>query len=234
MKIHPLALSALLAVVSVSSIDAFVATSPRVKPRTSKGSFSDAKENSHGILKRLQSAVAEASPTTTRLSVYQDYYEESYDENEGVNLDAYGQPVYYEEEFVSSSLNIADADATATPPQEVLPETPVSPPPATAQAAGETALSAFAGTSGLSAGVSAGVVAFGGLAVARTALGQRQKKLDEEKRNLEEQQKRLETESAKLKRDTSQSNLFLVSLCLFNSVRKPKKLLLSRSLNFFV
>jgi len=211
MKIHPLALSAVLAVFSVSSTDAFVATSPRVKPTASKGSFSDPEKKSRGVLRRLQSAVAEASPTTTRLSVYQDYYEESYyEENEGVNLDAYGQPVYYEEEFMSSSLNIADADAT--PPQELSSETPVSPPPATAQAAGETALSAFAGSSGLSAGVSAGAVAFGGLAVARTALGQRQKKLDEEKRNLEEQQKRFETESAKLKRDTSQSNLFLSTI----------------------
>ena len=109
---------------------------------------------------------------------------------------------------MSSSLNLAEADESMTPPQE-LSETPVSLPPAAA--AGEAALSAF-GATGFSAGVSAGAVAFGGLAVARTALGQRQKKLDEEKRNLEEQQKRLKTESAKLQRDTSTNNLFLVSL----------------------
>lgn len=222
MNIHPLVLSALFAVVSVTPTDAFVATPPISKTTASKGSFSirnRLSKNSNGILKRIQSVVAEASPATTRLFMYEN---EEYDDR--FNMDS---TEYFEEwitpegEFMASSITMAEADAmqesqtapgepqTTAPPQEggLSPE----PPSATTEAAGRTFLSTLTETTGLSAAASISTVAFGGLAAARGVLGQRQKKLDEEKRNLEEQQKRIETESAKLQADTSQNNLFLVS-----------------------
>ena len=226
MRVHPSALSAFLAVVSLTSTDAFVGRVPRSKPTASKGSFSirNRSEKNNGVLKTLYSTVSEASPAATRLSMFEnsdDYQEheqyqnyQDYGDYQGISFDATesnDQSTYYEDEVVSNSFTLADADVTtleSTPPQGA-PEAPVSPPAATAGGA----VSAIA-TSPI---LGASAVAFGGLAVARTALGQRQKKLDEEKRNLEEQQKRIETESAKLQKDTSQSNLFLVSFFSFSS-----------------
>lgn len=206
MKIHPLALSTLLAVASVISTDAFVVPFSRSMPMTSSRS-----EMNNGVLKILRFVVAEASPATTCLSMFEsneDYenYEENYEDYyEGVLFDAMetnDRWMYYsEEEAYFSSLTLAEADAPtieSTTPQQLSSETAATP---------GTALSVLAVTPGLSVGA----VALGGLAVARGALGQRQKKLDEERRNLEEQQKRFEKESAKLQQDTSQNNLFLVS-----------------------
>ena len=221
MRLHPLALSAFFVAVSLTSTDAFVGRVPRSKPTTSKGGIfiRGRSEENNGVLKKLYSAVSEASPATTRLSMfdsseeyqeyqqyqnYQDYGD--YQNYEGVSVDATksnNQWTSYEDEATANSFTLADADvptAESTPPQG----TPEIPPPA---AAGGSVFSALAATPILGASA----VALGGLAVARNALGQRQKKLDEEKRNLEEQQKRLESESAKLQKDTSQSNLFLVS-----------------------
>ena len=221
MRVHPLALSAFFAAVSLTSTDAFVGRVPRSKPTTSKGGISirGTSEKNNGVLKNLYSAVSEASTATTRLSMldnseeyqeyqqyqnYQDYGD--YQNYEGVSVDATesnNQWTSYEDEATANSFTLADADvptAESPPPQG----TPEIPPPVSA---GGSVFSALAATPILGASA----VALGGLAVARNALGQRQKKLDEEKRNLEEQQKRLESESAKLQKDTSQSNLFLVS-----------------------
>jgi len=222
MNIHPLALIALFA---VASTDAFVATIPRAKTTASNGSFSihnSFDKNSNGILKNVQSVIAEASPSTTRLSVFGN--SENYEYNESIILDAtttIDPSIMFNEEMMGTSLTLADADATAaTPPvsSETATTTPepsnastssasASPPQATAGGV----LSTLAATPALSAGASIGAVALGGLVFARSTLGQRQNKLDEEKRTIEEQQKRLETEAAKLQKDTSQNNLFLVS-----------------------
>ena len=219
MKVHSLTLSAVLA---VTSSDAFVGKVPRSKPTASKGSVSirSRSEKENGVFKRLQSVVADASPTTTRLSMYEGNEEQEYEQYqnyqeygdyqnyEGVSLDAAetnDQWTYYKEDSIGNSLTLAEADVSTA--ESAAAPKPVTPPAATAGAAGG-AFSTLAATPVLGAGA----VVFGGLAVARTALGQRQKKLDEEKRNLEEQQKRLETESAKLQKDTSQSNIFLVRL----------------------
>jgi hypothetical protein len=223
MNIHPLALTALFA---VASTDAFVTTIPRAKRTASNGSFSIHNifdKSSNGILKNVQSVVAEASPSTTRLFAFDN--SESYEYNESVFLDAtttINPSIMYNEEMMGTSLTVADADArAATPPVSSETATTTSepsnasassasssPPP---QATAGGVLSTLAATPALSAGASISAVALGGLAFARSTLGQRQKKLDEEKRTIEEQQKRLETEAAKLQKDTSQNNLFLVS-----------------------
>lgn len=224
MRVHPSVLSAFLAVVSLASTDAFVGKVPRSKPTASKGSFSirSRSEKNKGVLRTLYSTVSEASPAATRLSMFEnsDDYQEyeqyqnyqdygDYQNYQDASFDAtesHDQWTHYEDEAMTNSFTLADADVTTA---EGTPETPVSPPAATAAGA----VSALA-TSPI---LGASAVAFGGLALARTALGQRQKKLDEEKRNLEDQQKRLETESSKLQKDTSQSNLFLVSFCGFKN-----------------
>jgi hypothetical protein len=236
MNIHPLALTALFA---VASTDAFVVTFPRGKTAASKGSFSihnSFDKNNNDILNTIQSVVADASPATTRLFAFDNSENDVY--NESVILDAtkpIDPSIMFNEEIMASSITLADADilqeskAMAAPPP-VSSETATTPEPSKASAspppqATETAggvLSTLAATPALSAGASIGTVALGGLAFARSMLGQRQKKLDEEKRTIEEQQKRLETEAAKLQKDTSQNNLFLVSsftFCLYECSR---------------
>ena len=161
-------------------------------------------KNNNGVLERLESVVAGASPATTRLFNYEN------SENDGsVILDAtqtIDKSIFLNEEIIATSLTLAEGDAlqeskavaveakaTAVTPQKqggaMSSETATTP----AQATGGGTLSTLAATPGLSAAVSIGTVALGGLAIARSVLGQRQKKLDEEKRNLEEQQKRFET-----------------------------------------
>jgi hypothetical protein len=212
MRIHPLALAALLAVASDISTDAFEAIFSWSKPTTSKGKLTirhSYENHNDDVLRRLKSVVAGASPATTRLYMF---------ENSDNNERYYDHLIDLSDESMATSFSLADADplqeSTPTQQGDVASETAATPeassPPAssTTQAAGGGAFSAIAATS---TGASIGAVAFGGLAVARSLLGQRRKKLDEEKRNLEEQQNRLQTEADRLQKDTTQSNVLLVS-----------------------
>ena len=180
MKISHLALVVLSAFPLLTKNDAFVVTPTR--------SFD---KNRNEILKRLQSVVAEASPTTTQLFMFENI--ENYESFISDTTESIDESIIPNDEISSSSLTVAE---TAQPG---------------AQAAGGQALSAAVATQGLSAGAAVSTVAFGGLAVARAALAQRQKKLDEEKFDLEEKQKRIEEQQRRLETESTQSNVLLVS-----------------------
>jgi hypothetical protein len=190
MRIHPLALAAVLAS-ATTSIDAFVI--PIVRKATT---------TTIATKRRIYTSVA----TSTSLLLGEN--------DEGIVVDVINsnsnELQIMNDESVSMTMPSLTLAAEATGEVEELQEvkateSPTSPSPSSLS----TPLSL---TPGVLAGVSFGTVALlGGLVTARSMLSQRQKKLDEEKTTLDEQQKRLETETTKLQKEKSQNkNLLLV------------------------
>ena len=186
MRIHPLALAAVLAS-ATTSIDAFVI--PIVRKATT---------TTITTKRRIYTSVA----TSTSLLLGEN--------DEGIVVDVINSnsnelQIMNDESMTMPSLTLAaEATGEVKELQEVkATESPSSP------SSLSTPLSL---TPGVLAGVSFGTVALlGGLVTARSMLSQRQKKLDEEKTTLDEQQKRLETETTKLQKEKSQNkNLLLV------------------------
>ena len=143
MRIHPSALASFLAVASVVPTVAFVGplTGKQIKPSVSNDS------TKHGILKKLNSIVARASPATARLHMgendegyeygygYDRDYDHGYDHvydyghehsynNEYLAADATGYyndnfegSVYQEEAWTPPSFTLADADTSQQAPE---------------------------------------------------------------------------------------------------------------------
>ena len=187
MRIHPLALAAVLAS-ATTSIDAFVI--PIVRKATT---------TTITTKRRIYTSVA----TSTSLFLGEN--------DEGIVVDVINSnsnelQIMNDESMTMPSLTLA---AEATGEVKELQEVKATESPSSSSSSLSTPLSL---TPGVLAGVSFGTVALlGGLVTARSMLSQRQKKLDEEKTTLDEQQKRLETETTKLQKEKSQNkNLLLV------------------------
>ena len=192
MRIHPLALAAVLAS-ATTSIDAFVI--PIVRKATT---------TTITTKRRIYTSVA----TSTSLLLSEN--------DEGIVVDAINsnsnELQIMNDESVSMTMPSLTLAAEATGEVEELQEVKATESPSSSSSSSSSLSPSLSLTPGVLAGVSFGTVALlGGLVTARSMLSQRQKKLDEEKTTLDEQQKRLETETTKLQNEKSQNkNLLLV------------------------
>lgn len=202
MRIHPLVLAAMLATASMASTDALVI--PIVmKSTTTKRRISS---NSDIIFQKLESKLADVShvtsfatstsTTSTSLLIGDSSKELRITEA----ADEFQERKAAEITTSNAQLSNTKSETSSSSPGE----------------RGER-LSTLSLRPGALAGASFSIAALGGLAVARSMLSQRQKKIDEEKQTLEEQQKRLETETTNLQKEKFQNNNLLLVRNLYLS-----------------